>query len=252
MDVGALTMDPPRLIISTSSADTFGNKTISEMSPPIESIELTKMGDASDGPHRHTVEISVGRKKHYMAKILFSVCLVALIAGSVLITSVRDWNYIGLGGGSMINKNWGASVSVEPWDIDDNDSDLITAQVGRVWRIPYRTPTLFVQRETVYDKIFPYFSFQREVFGVALMPPESIAVKKRKLIIPNSTGVVREKRFISAAVFLVILWSTISAAAAASVAGGIAYSLTKEHYESVVDEYESKIALLQTTTPEPV
>ena len=149
----------------------------------------------------------------------------------------------------MVNKNWGASVSVDPWDDDDNDSDLITAQVGKVWRIPYRTPTLFVQRETIYDKIFPYFSFQREVFGVALMPPESIAVKKRKLIVSNSTRVGREKRFISAAVFLIILWSTVSAAAAASVAGGIAHRMTREHYESILDEYESKIALLQTTTP---
>ena len=246
-------MDSPRLIISTSSADAFRNKPIAEMPPPIENIELKQMGDASEGPHHHTVEISVGRKKPYMAKILFSVCLVTLIAGGVLITSVRDWNYIGLGGGNMVNKNWGASVSVDPWDDDDNDSDLITAQVGKVWRIPYRTPTLFVQRETIYDKILPFFSFQREVFGVALMPPEPIALKKRKLIVPNSTRIGREKRFVvSAAVFIIIFWSTVSAAAAASVAGGIAHRMTREHYESILDEYESKIALLQTTTPEPV
>ena len=125
-------MDSPRLIISTSSADAFRNKPIAEMPPPIENIELKQMGDTSEGPHHHTVEISVGRKKPYMAKILFSVCLVTLIAGGVLITSVRDWNYIGLGGGNMVNKNWGASVSVDPWDDDDKDSDLITAQVGKV------------------------------------------------------------------------------------------------------------------------
>ena len=88
-------MDSPRLIISTSSADAFRNKPIAEMSTSVENIELKQMGDTSEGPHHHTVEISVGRKKPYMAKILFSACLVTLIAGGVLITSIRDWDYVG-------------------------------------------------------------------------------------------------------------------------------------------------------------
>ena len=88
---------------------------------------LQFLGDTSEGPHHHTVEISVERKRSYMTKMLFSACLVTLIAGGVLITTIRDWDYVGLGGGSTVNKNWGASVSVDPWD-DDNDSDLITAQ----------------------------------------------------------------------------------------------------------------------------
>merc|ERR1711867_392146 len=248
-------MDSPRLIISTSSADAY--KPITEVHQPIENIELKQMGDASEGPHHHTVEISVERKKPYTSKILASVCLsVCLIVGGALMTSVCDWNHIGLGGWNMVNRNWGASVSIDPWEDDYNDSDLITAQVGKAWRIPYRTPTLFVKRETIYDKILPFFSFQREVFGVALMPPEPITFKKRKLndpIVPNSTKIGREKRFVfSAAVFIIIFWSTVSAAAAASVAGGLAHRMTREHYESILDEYQSKLALLQTTTPEPV
>ena len=175
-------MASPRLIISTSSTDACRNRPVAEMSASVESIELKQIGDTSEGPHHHTVEISVGRKRSYMTKMLFSACLVTLIAGGVLITTIRDWDYVGLGGGSAINKNWGASVSVDPWD-DDNDSDLMTAEVGKVWKIPYRAPTLFVQRETIYDKIFPYFSFQREVFGVALIPPEAIVVKRRNMTV---------------------------------------------------------------------
>ena len=216
-------MASPRLIISTSSADACRSRPVAEMSASVESIELKQIGDTSEGPHHHTVEISIGRKGSYMTKILFSACLVTLIAGGVLITTIRDWDYVGLGGG-VVNKNWGAAVSVDPWD----DSDLMTAQVGKVWKIPYRAPTLFVQRETIYDKIFPYFSFQREVFGVALMPPEAIVVNRRNMTISNSTMVGREKRFVATLTFLIILWSTVSAVAAATVSAGLAYSVTRD------------------------
>ena len=224
-------MASPRLTISTSSPDACRNRPAVELSASVESIELKQIGDTSEGPHHHTVEISIGRKGSYMTKILFSACLVTLIAGGVLITTIRDWDYVGLGGG-VVNKNWGASVSVDPWD-DDNDSDLMTAQVGKVWKIPYRAPTLFVQRETIYDKIFPYFSFQHEVFGVALMPPEAIVVNRRNMTISNSTMVGREKRFVATLTFLIILWSTVSAVAAATVSAGLAYSVTRDSYDKL-------------------
>ena len=178
MGVVALTMDPPLLIINKSAVDTY--KPITEVHQPIENIELKPVGD--DGPHHHTVEISVDRKKSYTSKILASVCLtVCLIVGGALMTSVRDWNHFELGGWNMVHRNWGDSVPVESWEYDYNDSDPMDAQVGKAWRIPYRAPTLFVKRETIYDKILPFFPFQREVFGVALMPPEPITFKKKEI-----------------------------------------------------------------------
>ena len=159
-------MDPPRLIINTSAADAY--KPITEVHQPIENIELKQMGDASEGPHHHTVEISVERKKPYTSRILVSVCLVTLVVGGALITSVRDWNHIELGGWNMVNRNWGASVSIDPWEDDYNDSDLMSAQVGKAWRIPYRTPTLFVKRETIYDKILPSSHSNEKYLGLHL------------------------------------------------------------------------------------
>ena len=120
-------MESPRLIISTLDPDASRNNPIIEMPPPTENIELKQRGDSSEGSHHHTVEISVARKKTYTAKILISVCLVTLIAGGAILTSVRDWAYIGLGGENMVNKNWGASVTVDSWDDEDNDMDLMTA-----------------------------------------------------------------------------------------------------------------------------
>lgn len=252
MGVVAPTMDPPLLVINKSTVDTY--KPITEVHQPVENIELKPIGD--DGPHRHVVEVSVDREKSYTSKILVIVCLtVCVIVGGALMTSVRDWNQLELGGWNMIQRGWGDSLPFESLEYDYNDSDPLDTQVGRAWRVPYLLPTLFVKRETVYDKILPFFPFQREVFGVALMPPESITFKKRKLndpLVPNSTKNVREKRFVfSATVFIILFWSTMSAAAAASVAGGIAHRLTREYYEEVLNEYETKLALLQTTTPEP-
>ena len=138
-------MASPRLTISTSSPDACRNRPAAEMSASVESIELKPIGDTSEGPHHHTVEISIGtgRRGSYMTKIMFSFCLLTLILGGVLITIVRDWDYVGLGGG-VVNTNWGTAVSIDPWD-DDNDSDPMTKQVGKIWKIPYRTPALFVQ-----------------------------------------------------------------------------------------------------------
>ena len=70
-----------------------------------------------------------------MVKIMFGFCLLTMLLGGVFITIVRDWDFGSLGGG-VVNTNWGTSVSIDPWD-DDNDSDLMTAQVGKVWKIPY-------------------------------------------------------------------------------------------------------------------
>merc|ERR1712215_647265 len=125
---------------------------------------------------------------------MVSVCLV-LIMGGAIITTIRDWADIGPDEENMFNKNWGASVTVDSWGDEETSGsgygmDLMNAKVGKVWRIPYSAPTLFVQRETLYDKINPHFSFQREIFGVALMPPESVTVRKRNVTISNSTGVV--------------------------------------------------------------
>ena len=87
-------MDPPLLIINKSAVDAY--KPITEVHQPIENIELKQVGDASEGPHHHTVEISVERKKPYTSRILASVCLsVCLIVGGAFMTSVRDWNHIG-------------------------------------------------------------------------------------------------------------------------------------------------------------
>ena len=143
-------MDSPRLIISTSSADAFRNKPIAEMPPPIENIELKQMGDASEGPHHHTVEISVGRKKTYTAKILISVCLVTLIAGGAIITSVRDWAYIGSDEENMFDKNWGASVSVDSWGDEETTGSGygmdLTNNVGALYGILHTFPTCAVMR----------------------------------------------------------------------------------------------------------
>ena len=138
-------MASPRLTISTSSLDASQNRPTAEMSASVESIELKPIGDTSEGPHHHTVEISIGtgRRGSYMTKIMFRICLLILILGGVLITTVRDWDYVGLGGG-VVNINWGTAVSVDPWD-DDSDSDPMTTQVGKIWKIPYWTLTLFVQ-----------------------------------------------------------------------------------------------------------
>ena len=113
MGEGALAMASPRLTISTSSPDACRNRPAAEMSASVESIELKQIGDTSEGPHHHTVEISIGRKGSYMTKILFSACLVTLIAGGVLITTIRDWDYVGLGGG-VVNKNWGHRFLLTP------------------------------------------------------------------------------------------------------------------------------------------
>ena len=113
MGEGALAMASPRLTISTSSPDACRNRPAAEMSASVESIELKQIGDTSEGPHHHTVEISIGRKGCYMTKILFSACLVTLIAGGVLITTFRDWDDVGLGGG-VVNKNWGQQYLLTP------------------------------------------------------------------------------------------------------------------------------------------
>ena len=99
-------MASPRLTISTSSPDTCRNRPSTEMSASVESIELKQMGDTPEGPHHHTVEISIGtgRKGSYMVKIMFGFCLLTMILCGVFITIVRDWDNGGFGGG-VVNTN---------------------------------------------------------------------------------------------------------------------------------------------------
>ena len=106
------------------------------------------------------------------------------------------------------------------------DIDTKTTQVGKIWRVPYRLPTLFVQREAIYERVFPYFSYQREVFGVALLPPEAIVFKSRNFTSTNSTAMGdRQKRFVSITL-IILFWATFSALAAAAVSAGVAYHVT--------------------------